>query len=145
MRPSSVGGVTSSTPAATTSTNTTGIVNPKGNLGQDAFLKQLVAQLKYQDPMNPVQGADFIAQTAQFSVVEKLTEISNQNNTASQAQLAMQASSMIGKKVTYTSGDKTLSGIVSGVTLLAGQPKLDVAGSTIDMSAVSRIDAPPTP
>jgi flagellar basal-body rod modification protein FlgD len=121
------------------------VVNPKGNLGQDAFLKLLVAQLKYQDPMNPVQGADFIAQTAQFSVVEKLTEISNQNNTASQAQLAMQASSMIGKKVTYTSGDKTLSGIVSGVTLLAGQPKLDVAGSTIDMSAVSRIDAPPTP
>jgi flagellar basal-body rod modification protein FlgD len=145
MSPSSVGGVTSSAAASAAATNSTGVVNPKGNLGQDAFLKLLVAQLKYQDPMNPVQGADFIAQTAQFSVVEKLTEISNQNNTASQAQLAMQASSMIGKIVTYTSGDKTLYGIVCGVSLLAGQPKLDVAGSTIDMSAVSRIDAPPTP
>ena len=41
----------------------------------NAFLKLLVAQMKYQDPMNPAQGADYIAQTAQFTVVEKLEEL----------------------------------------------------------------------
>ena len=37
--------------------------DPSGKLGSDAFLKLLVAQLKYQDPLNPADGAEFLAQT----------------------------------------------------------------------------------
>ena len=39
---------------------------------QDTFLKLLVAQLKYQDPSNPADSTQFLAQTAQFTQVEKL-------------------------------------------------------------------------
>lgn len=46
-------------------------------LGKDDFLKMLVAQLHYQDPMNPMESTDFSAQLAQFSSVEQLENISN--------------------------------------------------------------------
>ncbi|NOX34999.1 MAG: flagellar hook capping protein [Deltaproteobacteria bacterium] len=46
-------------------------------LGQDAFLKMLVAQLQNQDPLNPMDGTDFSAQLAQFSQLEQLINLND--------------------------------------------------------------------
>lgn len=77
-------------------------------LGKDAFFKLLIAQLRNQNPLNPVQGTDFIAQTAQFSALEQLQQI-NQSLTqlaassadADRASLdAVLASGYLGRVVT---------------------------------------------
>jgi flagellar basal-body rod modification protein FlgD len=44
-------------------------------LGQDEFLKLLVTQLQHQNPLKPLDNQDFIAQTAQFSQLNQMTEL----------------------------------------------------------------------
>jgi flagellar basal-body rod modification protein FlgD len=59
-----------STPATATPSSD----GPKA-MGQDEFLKLLVTQLQHQDPLNPIENEDFIAQTAQFSQLEQLSKL----------------------------------------------------------------------
>lgn len=61
-----------STGAAADAANT----RTAGALGKDAFLQLLVTQLQHQDPMKPQADGEFIAQLAQFSSLEQLTDIS---------------------------------------------------------------------
>jgi flagellar basal-body rod modification protein FlgD len=67
---------------------------------QDTFLKLLVAQLQNQDPMNPEDSTQMLAQTAQFTMVEKLSNIETDVKEASAANEVLEAGSMIGKSVT---------------------------------------------
>lgn len=64
-------------------------------LGKDAFLKLMVAQLRNQDPLNPAHGADFIAQTAQFSSLEQLQNINKSIDALAASSAASSGSSSI--------------------------------------------------
>lgn len=80
-------------------------VTSQQSLGKDEFLKMLLAQLKNQDPLSPMEGTDFAAQLAQFSSLEQLSNLNTelQNQTLSMTTMAhTQAVSMIGKDVTIT-------------------------------------------
>ena len=61
--------------AAAPSQSVTGGLTARTELGQDAFLRLLITQLQHQDPLNPPEDKEFIAQLAQFSSLEKLTEM----------------------------------------------------------------------
>ncbi len=68
-----IDGVTTSTPISQVlGQPTTGASGPKNELDKDAFLKLLVAQLRYQDPTAPMDTSAFMAQTSQLTSVEKL-------------------------------------------------------------------------
>ena len=106
---------------------------PDNGLGKDAFLKLLVAQLRYQDPMHPADGADFMAQTAQFTMVEKLEEL-----TASQRESG--AAALIGRQITYpNSAGESATGIVTGFRTTPGGPLLKVGGDEVLYSAISEV------
>lgn len=62
-------------PTGAAATTTAAAVPRQTTLGQDAFLKLLITQLQHQDPTQPKDDTEFIAQLATFSSLEKLTEI----------------------------------------------------------------------
>jgi flagellar basal-body rod modification protein FlgD len=79
------------------------------SLGKDDFLKMLVAQLKNQDPLNPMDGTEFAAQLAQFSSLEQLTNMNTQLQNLGLYQTTMnntQAVNLLGKEVTVNQGNQ---------------------------------------
>ncbi len=87
-------------------------------LGRDTFLTMLVAQLKNQDPLNPMDGTDFSAQLAEFSQLEQLMNLNDsmkELTTAFTSQSDLDATSYIGKEVSGKVDNIDVSGgIVTG-------------------------------
>ena len=87
-------------------------------MGKDTFLKLLVAQMKYQDPGNPADTNQLMAQTATFSQVEKLEQLAKQNASMLALQRSSSAGAMVGQTVTYTDGTgAATTGVVTSVRL----------------------------
>jgi flagellar basal-body rod modification protein FlgD len=108
-------------------------------LSGDAFLKLLVAQLKYQDPSKPVDSAQFMAQTAQLQMVETLHELVSQNAAVIAGQNSLSALALVGQRVTYSSGGTTAGGTVDSVKLTAGGPTLLVGSTEVPLSSVTEV------
>ena len=110
------------------------------NLGKDDFLKLLVTQLSYQDPMAPMEDKEFIAQMAQFSSLEQMTNISADFNRLTTLIAGSEANSALGKSVEITEGERVVSGKMMAVTRGgAGDPEILVNGNNYRWSQVSRI------
>jgi flagellar basal-body rod modification protein FlgD len=92
----------------TTNTNGTGQSSNTQSLGKNEFMKLLLAQLKNQDPLEPMKGTDFAAQLAQFSSLEQLQNLNDTLSTQSVNQMTLgysQAVNMIGKEAVANSGN----------------------------------------
>ena len=108
---------------------------PSDQMGKDTFLKLLVAQLKYQNPLEPTDSAQFMAQTAQFTVVEKLDALTKTNAELLSTNRALGASSLLGQTVVAAgpNGDdvaKKVTGVrfdVAGPVLLTGDTEVSLA------------------
>jgi len=72
------------------------------DLGQAEFLELMTTQLKFQDPLKPMENGDFLAQMAQFGTVSGINDLNSNFNTLSssfQSNQALQASTLVGRKV----------------------------------------------
>jgi flagellar basal-body rod modification protein FlgD len=118
----SVGSIISAATAPITATATN-----KNILGKDDFLKLLLQQLKYQDPLNPMDGAQYAAQLAQFSSVEQLQNINTSLSSSIDANYVLaqsvnntMAASLIGKDVKLSGNSFSYDGstnVNAGYTL----------------------------
>lgn len=105
----------------------------KKALGQDVFLELMVTQMKNQNPLDPQNNSEFVAQLAQFSSVEGLDKLNNTMNNfvgSFQSSQALQASSMVGRmvKVDATNAYLPANGVVAGT--------IDLPQSTNDLKMV---------
>ncbi|MCC7104531.1 MAG: flagellar hook assembly protein FlgD [Chloroflexi bacterium] len=126
-----------SSPSVTASTLSLGA---SSQLGKQDFLKLLVAQLRNQDPMKPMEDKEFIAQLAQFSSLEALQSVDQRLQALSSAQSLEQAAALIGKQVLANLADGSqLQGAVTEVRVVGGTPRLVVNGQTIGLDQVANV------
>ncbi|MBF0319784.1 MAG: hypothetical protein HQL01_08280 [Nitrospirae bacterium] len=131
---------TSSSATADSTKTTTGATSSGAGIGKEDFLKLFTTQLKYQNPMSPMDTENFTTQLAQFTSVEQLTNLNTNIETLSAYSNSLNnisATSLIGKSVIMN--DST-TGTVTGVTFDSGVSYLKLDnGSNVKMSDVKEI------
>jgi len=113
--------------------------------GKDTFLKLLVAQLRFQNPLAPTDGTEFLAQTAQFTIVEKLIEIAKQAKESALANEMLTATTMIGRSVTFkdTTSGTDVTGVVDSVRIDPTRGTLLRIGEReVPLTSVTEVDVP---
>jgi flagellar basal-body rod modification protein FlgD len=140
MTVSAVDMLGSTTQAATTTPTAD---STSSQMDKDLFLKLMVTQLRNQDPMNPQDSAEFLAQTAQFTSLEKLEAVASQSSQALAAQMAFGASSLAGRSVSYIAEDGVTEtqGTVESVRFTAAGPMLTVGGVEVPIANVVTVAA----
>lgn len=122
-----------------------GTANLQANsLGMEDFLKILLTQLTYQDPMKPVDNQQFMAQMAQFTSLEQTQQLNTKIETLITNQAALQSVGLIGKTVDVISASGTVTGTVSALSLSGDAPLLTVqttAGATLNNVSLSQLAA----
>ena len=119
--------VNSSTVAGATTTS-------KKTLGQEDFLKLLSTQLQNQDPMKPMDDTQFIAQMAQFSSLQSMTQMQGNEQ-------QIQAASYIGRNVTVNDvNGKSFTGLVTAVDNSGSSPAIVINNVSYALSTVKRIE-----
>ena len=99
---------------------------PSGELGKDEFLKLLMAQIKNQDPLDPMDDKEFISQMTTFSSLEQMM---NMNESIQQlvknqsVSPVIQYSHMIGKEVSYYKLDEESGDILEPKEIVTSQVK----------------------
>jgi len=121
------------TPAGTTATASQPASSGQ-TLNQNDFLKLLVAQMQYQDPMNPQSDTQMAAQMAQFTSLQQTSQMSSSLS-------MMQANNLVGSTVTVqvdpNNRTKVATGTVTGVTMTNGSPQILVADNSTTPATIT--------
>ena len=113
-------------------------VTTQNELGKDAFINLLVTQMKYQDPLEPMDNSQMLAQLAQFTALEQML------NVAQTGQKQM-ASNLIGQYVEYTYTNSATGAVMSGigkvdyVTISGDTPKLGIGDIEVSLDDIYQV------
>lgn len=125
---------TTSTASSTSSTSS----SDSTTLDKQAFLQLLVAQMKYQDPLEPTSNTEYVSQLAQFSSLEEMQNMSNSVD-------LQRATSLVGSLVTVSSTDSTtgetseVTGKVDYVTQSGSKTYLSINDSKYELSTLEKV------
>ncbi len=125
----------------TQNTNTTDpTTSTNGDLGENDFLQLLVAQLKYQDPTQPADPSQFIAQTAEFTQVQDLTQLTSTVASLIKTDNTTTAAALLGRTVQFTdSTGVSRTGTVTSANVDSDGVHLGVGNYQTDLSDVTEL------
>ncbi len=113
----------------------------KNELDRAAFLRLLVTELTYQDPMDPVDNKEFIAQLAQFSTLEAVESMSKGFENVAAVSKWNWAVSLMGKTVSGVSEKGDTSGVVNSIELSDGEINLLLDnGEKVPISTIKEVN-----
>jgi len=118
---------------------------------KDMFLKLLVAQMKYQDPTKPTDASQFLGQTAQFTLVEKMEALQDSQAEMVSTNHIQAATALVGHTVSWNDpklkdaeGKAVVkTGVVDGVTITNGVPTLLIGTVEIALSDITKVTKTP--
>jgi len=114
---------------ATPTTTSSSSAQSTNGMGKDTFMKLLVAQMANQNPMEPTDDKEMIAQMTQFSTLEQITNMATESSKSATASQMSQAVNLLGRTVTYLDGDgNKQTGTVDQVSMVNGAPNLTIGG-----------------
>jgi flagellar basal-body rod modification protein FlgD len=110
------------------------------SLDESDFMVMLVAQLKNQNPMEPMDDKALMGQVTQLNSLHELQAISAQLKTLAAASQTSYAASLIGKHVkTYKTGEEPVEGQVTAMEIIDGDVILTIGDKTALLSTVTEI------
>jgi flagellar basal-body rod modification protein FlgD len=109
------------------------------------FLKLLMAQMRNQNPMEPQNGTEFMAQVAQFSQLDGINKLNATVTEMVTMQNLTQGANLIGKTVSYATSatGAAAKGVVNSVATTNGNIQLMINGVGVNLSQVRSVEAGP--
>ncbi|MGB9804764.1 MAG: flagellar hook capping FlgD N-terminal domain-containing protein [Desulfofundulus sp.] len=113
---------------------------PKKELDKDAFLQVLVAQLRYQNPMSPMDQDQFMSQMTQITALEQIMNLNKSMETLLQTEELSLAANLVGKQVTVVGQDgRDVEGSVEKLIINENGIKVVINGTPYDYDTVKEI------
>lgn len=113
-----------------------------GEIDKNAFLRLMTEQLRHQDPMNPMDNSQFLNQTAMFTQIEEIQNLSKSLNSAN---ALSQSSALIGKQVTVMDPDDNTmihTGVVDSANISDKGASIEIGGMKYPLDLVIRVENP---
>jgi flagellar basal-body rod modification protein FlgD len=133
------------TPGITSgSVSNTGSGGFNSRVGRDQFMQMLMAQVRNQNPLEPMKEGEFMGQLAQFSMLEGIENLNVTFSNMLMLQQLTQGAQLIGRTVTYATKTGLVQGTVGGVVVDSGSVFLKIGNSLVPLEFVRSVE-PSTP
>ncbi len=141
MAVSSVPSTTSSSSSASGTSSSASGTSSSALITQQQFLQLLTAQLKAQDPLDPVSATDFTSQLAQMSTMNGIEQLNTTDQQLLQLQQLTQGAALMGNTVTFTQSGASQNGqgVVQNVSVQNGQLQVQVDNQQVPITQVTGI------
>lgn len=106
------------------------------------FMTLLIAQLRNQDPLQPVEQQDFLSQLAQFSTLESMEGLGDRFGDLLKLQELSYGADLIGKSVAYEDVGGPMTGVVQAAYMEGDRLMLDLDGARIEAASVLAVSDP---